>query len=91
LHDVHTHSLEMGDNVLSCLLTPTNTLAQHVTTIQACQTGSTGWILGWGYNVHTLVNVSNDPTSYLDQVSIITPIAIMSQTSHSMWVNTAPK
>jgi len=89
LHDVHTHPLEAGGQELSCLLTPTNTLTQHVNTISACNAGSTGWILGWGYNVHTLVDASNDPVSYLDQVSNTTPIAIMSETSHSMWVNTA--
>ena len=89
LHDVHTHPLESGDTTLDCTLNKDNTIAQHVTTVKACQPGSTGWILGHGHNIHTLVQAANDPASYLDQASTTTPIAIMESTSHSMWLNTA--
>mgnify|MGYP000529986029 CR=1 FL=1 len=89
LHDVHSHPLEAGGSDLSCQLKYADTLEQHINAIKACTPHSTGWILGWGHGIGTLLKAQDDPAAYLDQVSTTTPIAIMEATSHSMWVNSA--
>lgn len=90
LHDVHSHPLEAGDDSISCGLTATDTLEKHITKIQSCvQSAGNDWVLGWGHSIDTLLKASDDPVTYLDQISTTVPIAIMENTSHSMWVNSA--
>ncbi|MCJ8295360.1 MAG: amidohydrolase family protein [Colwellia sp.] len=90
LHDVHAHPLEASDSSFECILTETETLTQHVAKLNTCVKGAgTGWILGWGHTLKTLLEANDDPVSYLDNISATQPIAIMESTSHSMWVNSA--
>ena len=50
---------------------------------------SVTWLLGWGYDLHTLLSATRNPIDILDDISTSKPIAVMELTSHSIWVNTA--
>ena len=88
LHDVHAHPLEASDSSFKCILTDTESLTQHLAKLKTCVNGAgNGWVLGWGHTLKTLLEASEDPVNYLDNISTSQPIAIMESTSHSMWVN----
>jgi predicted amidohydrolase YtcJ len=70
------------------MLTDTNWLTQHEAKVKhRVKTVDNGWILGWGHSLIKLLEASNELISYLDNISLEKPIAIMESTSHSMWVN----
>ena len=92
-HDVHQHTLEAHLEVIDCILEDGETAQDpedHYVTIAKCAPGKdTGWVLGWGHSVLTLLAALRPPREILDEAFPTTPVAIMEMTSHSTWVNTA--
>ena len=60
--------------------------ADDVADADAANSG-TGWLLGWGHLLETILEATRDPKKILDDVVSDRPIAIMEQTSHSIWCN----
>ena len=93
IHDVHMHPLEAGSPVgASCILDNTETDPEnYAIELQACnpQPNANGWILGWGYSIYTLLDATRSTKLILDDIYPNTPVAIMEETSHSVWVNSA--
>jgi len=102
LHDVHLHPLEASSEEIQCILDSSKTVSAWVSNIKACAqqnppaangngtsgSGTNGeWLLGWGHSILTLVESSTEPRKLLDALNDSRPIAIMEETSHSVWVN----
>jgi predicted amidohydrolase YtcJ len=97
LHDVHLHPLEASSEEIQCILDSSKTVTVWVENIKACaqqnppfsSAGETNdeWLLGWGHSILTLVESSTEPRKLLDALNESRPIAIMEETSHSVWVN----
>jgi len=90
IHDVHLHPLEASSNNFKFILDDTETDAEGyvdeiATAINA--NANTDWLLGWGYSLHTILDAERTPIEILDEISTEVGIAIMEQTSHSLWVN----
>lgn len=90
LHDVHMHPLEASTEnfhfvVDDRVINPEN-YAIDVEDAVAANSG-TGWLLGWGHSFGVLLDATRAPRLILDDVSSTRPIAIMEQTSHSVWCN----
>ncbi len=91
LHDVHQHTLEARLEVIDCLLDPEVTNAEdHRRAMRRCEAHpDTGWVLGWGHRVGSLVDAERAPRLILDEVFPSTPAAFGEESSHSTWVNSA--
>ena len=91
LHDVHQHPLEAQLDVIDCILDPMEWDPEdYVDDLVGCAaTDETGWVLGWGFSVLTVVWAQRPPREILDEVFPDTPVAIMEETSHSTLVNSA--
>ncbi|MFT5592507.1 MAG: putative amidohydrolase YtcJ [Oceanicoccus sp.] len=91
LHDVHLHPMEASSEEVKCIIESGESVAQWVAEIKQCEktNPSDEWLLGWGHSILTLLESSTEPRVLLDQISTKRPIAIMEETSHSMWVNSA--
>lgn len=90
IHDVHMHPLEAGsDNFLFILNENENDAEKYASDVQKAvnQNPDATWILGWGFDIFTLLDAARKPLEILDDVSVDKPIAIMELTSHSIWVN----
>ena len=91
LHDVHTHPLEAGSPAGSdCLLDNQETAPENfIPVLQACQLApnSNGWILASGHSIFTLYEATRPPRQILDDIFPNDPVAILEETSHSLWVN----
>ena len=90
IHDVHMHPLEassenfhftVDDNVLD----PEDYANDVETAVQ--QNPGDGWLLGWGHYLETPLDATRAPKEILDDVAPNRPVAIMEQTSHSIWCN----
>lgn len=89
LHDVHLHPMEASSDEVSCILDSQNTVNQWVQEIKTCaqQNPNEEWLLGWGHSILTLLESSVEPVKLLDDLVQDRPVAIMEETSHSVWVN----
>jgi len=90
LHDVHMHPLEAASDNFLFLLNETEPDPENYTPdIQLAlqDNPDAEWILGWGYDIYTVFDAVREPIDILDEISTTRPIAVMEQTSHSMWVN----
>ncbi len=89
IHDVHVHPLEAASENFQFSLSPEETDPEnYVGAIsQAVQNAQGGWVLGWGFDVYTLLDAQRPPIDILDDISTTKPIVIMEQTSHAVWVN----
>jgi len=89
LHDSHLHPLEAGSEVITCLLDSTLSLAAQQDTLRACGQVDIGldWVLGWGHSLELLLAMKKNPREFLDEMIPDRPVAIMEETSHSVWVN----
>jgi predicted amidohydrolase YtcJ len=94
--DNHNHVFEAaGDIGSDCLLDEADSLAGYITELKACgnQETNSEWLLGYGHELDILLDYQsfNDgeqtPLEILDGLYPDRPVAIMEQTSHSMWVN----
>lgn len=90
LHDVHLHPMEASSDEVTCIVQSNGSVVQWVAEIKQCErTNSDEWLLGWGHSILTLLESTQEPRALLDSISTNRPIAIMEETSHSMWVNSA--
>ena len=95
LHDSHLHPLEAGSLVAgTCGVDPSediesSSFKQYLKQCSKKQVGGIEWILGFGHSIEQLLNLTagTTPVSILDAAIPDKPVAIMEETSHSMWVN----
>ncbi len=90
IHDVHTHPLEAStdnfDFTVDTEETDAEKFADKVKKANSDHPG-TGWLLGWGHPFETLLDATRPAREIIDDVVADRPVAIMEQTSHSVWVN----
>lgn len=90
IHDVHLHPLEASSENFQFSLNTTEQNPENYSRDirQALNQNPTAeWILGWGFDIHVLLDGSREPIDILNDISRSRPIAIMEQTSHSIWIN----
>lgn len=94
--DNHNHVFEAtGDIGSDCLLDEAHSLAGYIAELKACNNQDTNseWLLGYGHELDILLDYQSvedgeqTPLEILDSLYPDRPVAIMEQTSHSMWVN----
>lgn len=89
IHDVHVHPLEAAsDNFTFTLDTEETDPENYATDIrQALNQSDREWLLGWGFDLYTVLDARREPIEILDDISTSRAIVVMEQTSHSIWVN----
>ena len=89
IHDSHLHPLEAGSEAITCILDSSISPAKQAATLKVCGKEDTGldWVLGWGHSLELLLAMKKDPRAFLDEMIPDRPVAIMEETSHSIWVN----
>tara|TARA_B110000196_G_C21148288_1_gene667950 strand:- start:2261 stop:4009 length:1749 start_codon:yes stop_codon:yes gene_type:complete len=94
LHDVHLHPLEAASEEIQCILDSSASVNNWVRNLKVCAKENPAsasvkgdWLLGWGHSILTLVESPKEPRQLLDELNETRPIAIMEETSHSVWVN----
>ena len=90
IHDVHLHPLEAASDNFQFILNGTETNPENYVSdiLQAVnQNPNSDWILGSGFDIYTVFEATREPIEILDEISTTKPIAVMEQTSHSIWVN----
>ncbi len=90
IHDVHLHPLEAATNnfhfILDDSVEDPEEYADPVADAVAANPGS-DWLLGWGHWIDVPLAATRVPKEILDDVAPNRPVAIMEQTSHSVWCN----
>ena len=89
-HDVHIHPLESGsDNTHFSLDIEETNPENYISVIKkaARRHPNAEWLIGYGHDIHTLLEANRNPLAILDDAVSDRPVIIMEQTSHSMWVN----
>lgn len=90
IHDVHMHPLEASSNNFNFILNENITDPEdYISDIENAsqQSSGNGWILGWGHYLETILSASRSPREIIDDAVNNRPVAIMEQTSHSIWCN----
>jgi len=92
IHDVHLHPLEASSQnfqfaVNENINNPEHYADEVANAIQA--NPGNDWLLGWGHYLDVLLTATRSPKLILDDVAPNRPVAIMEQTSHSVWCNSA--
>ncbi len=95
LHDVHLHPLEAGSSVAgTCVLNPgidvlSEAFQSLLKTCAPRQRGAIPWVLGFGHSISQLTDLPSDvrPRDILDGAIPGQPVALLEETSHSVWVN----
>lgn len=90
IHDVHMHPLEASSNNFNFILDENiNDPEDYISDIENAsqQTSGNGWVLGWGHYLETILAATRPPKEIIDDVVFNRPVAIMEQTSHSIWCN----
>jgi predicted amidohydrolase YtcJ len=90
IHDVHMHPLEASSENFQFSLNVDETDPENYKSdIRKAvnQNSKSTWIIGWGFELHTLLDANRTPVEILDEVSTTKPIVVMEQTSHAVWVN----
>ncbi len=91
-HDVHVHILEAFHDAFTCFLQAGAPVSSYPSVVQSCSPNESGWILGFGHSIfdlHRYMENGGCPRSLLDSAQPTTPVAIMEETSHSVWANSA--
>lgn len=89
-HDVHMHPMEVGATTTVFELDAFQTDAEnYINSIRSAVDNfpNLPWVIGFGHSIETLFNASRNPLEIIDQAAQNTPVIIMEETSHSMWVN----
>ena len=91
LHDVHQHPMEASNDEVSCIVDSEQSVSQWLSIIKQCEKDNKQeeWLLGWGHSILTLQESHISPRELLDTISSTRAIAIMEETSHSVWVNSS--
>lgn len=90
IHDVHLHPLEAAtENFQFILDDQIEDAEDYIPAIRRASNDNpgTGWLLGWGHWIDVPLSANRLPKEILDEVSTERPIAVMEQTSHSVWCN----
>lgn len=90
IHDVHMHPLEAASNNFQFELSTSATNPEKYAydiEVAIDENPKSPWVLGWGFDIHTLLSGKRAPIEILDDISDSKPIAIMEKTSHAIWVN----
>ncbi|MCG9758996.1 MULTISPECIES: amidohydrolase [Pseudoalteromonas] len=89
LHDVHIHPLESASDATHFTAAQYDTIDgyQDVLYQAASENPDAAWLIGYGHNIDTLLDLDISPKVLIDEVIPDRPVIIMEQTSHSMWVN----
>lgn len=90
IHDVHQHPLEASSSNFHFTIDSTITDAEiYATDALAAvnSTSGTGWVLGWGHQLKTVLAATRNPKEILDDATTSRPLVIMENTSHSVWCN----
>ncbi len=90
LHDIHNHLLEASFPGGTTALDPWELDPEVLGTTLANGTdfpNSNGWIMGNGHSIFTLLESTRPTKEILDDVWPDTPVCILEETSHSVWVN----
>ncbi|MFY0598963.1 MAG: amidohydrolase [Cyclobacteriaceae bacterium] len=90
IHDVHLHPLEAASDNFQFILDVEEINAEnYIADIDWAIRKARGseWVLGWGFDIYTLLDADRKPIEILDELSTTQAILIMEQTSHSIWVN----
>ncbi|MFT5723197.1 MAG: putative amidohydrolase YtcJ [Bacteroidia bacterium] len=90
IHDVHLHPLEAASDNFQFTLNETESDPEkYASDVKQAMNNNpnTEWILGWGFDIYTLLEATRAPIDILDDISTTRPIAVMELTSHSVWVN----
>ncbi|MCP3996032.1 MAG: amidohydrolase [bacterium] len=94
-HDSHVHILEAFHEAGgTCGLQSGQTLNSYIPVIQQCAPNQVGtnWVLGVGHSIfdfHQEIEAGVVPKLTLDAAVPNQPVAILEETSHSVWVNSA--
>ncbi len=90
IHDVHLHPLEaVSDNfqfVVDDGVEDPEIYADDVYYATLDNPGN-GWLLGWGHWIDIPLAATRAPKTIIDDIAPDRPVAIMEQTSHSIWCN----
>lgn len=90
IHDVHLHPLEAAtENFQFILDDGIENPEWYADDIAAAadQNPGEGWLLGWGHWIDVPLSANRLPKAIIDEVAPDRPVAIMEQTSHSVWCN----
>ncbi|MEM7572619.1 MAG: amidohydrolase family protein [Bacteroidota bacterium] len=90
IHDVHLHPLEAATDNFQFILDdsiedPEDYSDAIFDALQENLEG--GWLLGWGHWIDVPLSATRMPKLIIDEVAPNRPVAIMEQTSHSIWCN----
>ncbi|MEM8888564.1 MAG: amidohydrolase [Bacteroidota bacterium] len=90
IHDVHVHPLEAATDNFQFTVNDNIQVAEDyaidVADAVAANPGN-GWLLGWGHWIDVPLSATRLPKEILDDEAPDRPVAIMEQTSHSVWCN----
>lgn len=93
LHDVHNHILEASSSSWGdCALDNEETDPENfIPALQACNLtpNTNGWIIAYGFSIYTLFDAVRPPKEILDDVFPTSPVVVIEETSHAVWVNSA--
>lgn len=94
IHDSHVHILEVHHAAHgTCLLPEGVSPESHLSRLRACAPNQVGtsWVLGYGHSIYDLLDHvaygGRAPREILDDAIPDRPVAILEQTSHSVWAN----
>lgn len=90
IHDVHLHPLEAASDNFRFILDVTERDPENyaIAIADALDRNSNSpWLLGWGFDIYTILDATREPIEILDELSTSQAIIAMEQTSHSIWVN----
>lgn len=88
-HDVHIHPMESGSDATQFTIPAYGTENEYIDAVYdaANNNPSAQWLIGYGHEISTLLEMQNTPLEVLNDAASDRPVVIMEQTSHSMWVN----
>jgi predicted amidohydrolase YtcJ len=90
IHDVHLHPLEAATEnfqfILDDNIEDPEVYADDIADALEKNPGD-GWLLGWGHWIDVPLDATRPPKAIIDDVAPDRPVAIMEQTSHSIWCN----
>lgn len=90
IHDVHLHPLEAATDNFHFILEDNVSNPEHyvdaVADAVAVNPGA-DWLLGWGHWLEVPLAATRMPKQILDDAVLNRPVAILEQTSHSVWCN----
>lgn len=92
--DNHNHVFEAASEAGgSCELSMDDSLKGQIAYLKRCRKNATPneWLMGYGFSIEALLGGRSryTPLEVIDKIFPDQPVVLMSQTSHSMWVNSA--